>query len=102
MHVKHLLECIAKDQPGQYHPFIPIPTQVQNIEPIEKLRQLLIELPKQLGLWHKRVVDIPQLTVGQVLRELSDVLRPLETEFKGEKTSIKSVPSTIHTISGRR
>ncbi|MFQ5820818.1 MAG: hypothetical protein ACE5I5_12575, partial [Candidatus Heimdallarchaeota archaeon] len=101
-HVEHLLECLKKNQPGQYQPFIPIPTQLKDLEPVKKLRTLLIETPKQIGLWYKRVVDMPWLAVGDVLEELSDVLSPLEEGFKRGWANEKAVPPVVHESSGKR
>ncbi|MFQ5819341.1 MAG: hypothetical protein ACE5I5_05080 [Candidatus Heimdallarchaeota archaeon] len=77
-HVAHLLECLGKNTPEEYQPFIPIPARLKDLGPLKKIRKFLIEAPKQLGLWDKPVTDIPHLKVGEVLTELSEILRPLE------------------------
>jgi len=82
-HVAHLLECLGKNMPEEYQPFIPIPARLKDLEPLKKLRKFLIEAPKQLGLWDKPVTDIPDLRVGEVLTELSEILRPLEAGING-------------------
>lgn len=101
-HVVHLLECIQKNQPGQYQPFIPIPTQLKDFESLKKLRKLLIEIPKQIGLWYKRVVDMPWLAIGDVLEELSDVLSPLEVGLKRGWVCDKAAHPVVHGSSGKR
>lgn len=101
-HVVHLLECLQKNQPGPYQPFIPIPTQLKDLEPVKKLRTLLIETPKQIGLWYKRVVDIPWLSVGEVLEELSEVLSPIEERLKRGWEYDKAEPPVIQGRSRKR
>ncbi|MFQ6125116.1 MAG: hypothetical protein ACE5R6_11015 [Candidatus Heimdallarchaeota archaeon] len=69
---------------------------------MKKLRTLLIETPKQIGLWYKRVVDIPWLSVGEVLEELSEVLSPIEERLKRGWEYDKAEPPVIQGRSRKR
>lgn len=101
-HVVHLLECIKKKTSNQYQPFIPIQVGLEDVEPLKKLQRLLIEVPKQLGLWYRRVADMPCVTVGEVLSELEEVLRPLEAGFKGGRAGTRAAAPVANPRARRR